>query len=98
MAVVQKTRAARRDLLDLWRYLDREATTDVATAQLLRIEEVAEGLAAMPFSARSRPELGEGIRSRAVGSYVLFFRPLEDGVEIVRVLHGRRDVDSEMLR
>jgi len=83
--------------MDIWRYLDREATTDVANAQLLRIEHIAERLAEMPFSAQSRPELGRGIRSRRVGSYVLYFAPLPDGIEILRVLHERRDVRPDML-
>ncbi|MEM1095038.1 MAG: type II toxin-antitoxin system RelE/ParE family toxin [Bacteroidota bacterium] len=97
MPVVERTRAARRDLMDIWRYLDREATTEVANAQLLRIEYIAERLAAMPYSAQARPELGRGIRSRRVGSYVLYFAPLPDGIEILRVLHGRRDVRPDML-
>lgn len=45
MPIVEKTKAAKRDLLDIWRYLDWEATTDIATAQLLRIERAADALA-----------------------------------------------------
>lgn len=47
---IERTSAARRDLIDIW-HLDREATTEVANAQLLRIEYVAERLAEMPYSA-----------------------------------------------
>lgn len=97
MPSVQKTRAARRDLLDLWRYLDRQAGEDVATAHLLRIERVVDGLATFPLSARARPELGEGVRSRPVGSVVLYYRPLEDGIELLRVLDGRRDVGPDLM-
>jgi toxin ParE1/3/4 len=28
----------------------------------------------------------------AVGNYVVFYRPIENGIEVVRVLHGRRDI------
>ena len=95
MPVVEKTSAARRDLLEIWRYLAREASADTATAQLLRIEDVADGLAAMPYSAQPRPELGPEIRSRRVGSYMVYFRPIPGGIEILRVLHGRRDIGPE---
>jgi toxin ParE1/3/4 len=31
---------------------------------------------------------------RGFGKYLIFYLPLEDGIEIVRVLHGPRDVQS----
>jgi toxin ParE1/3/4 len=34
------------------------------------------------------------LRSLSVGNYLIFYRPLADGIEIVRVLHGARDIDS----
>jgi toxin ParE1/3/4 len=43
---------------------------------------------------RSRPELATGLRSFPVGRYVIFYVPLSKGVEIVRVFHGARDVDT----
>jgi len=36
--------------------------------------------------------LAARLRSFPVGSYVIFYRPMENGVEIVRVLHGARDL------
>ena len=29
------------------------------------------------------------------GRYVIFFVPLADGLDVIRVLHGSRDVDAE---
>jgi toxin ParE1/3/4 len=48
-----------------------------------------------PLAGRERPELGRGLRSFAVGNYVLFYVARPDGVEIVRVLHGRQDITAE---
>jgi toxin ParE1/3/4 len=42
----------------------------------------------------SRDELTTGLRSQPVGNYLIFYFPLEDGIDIVRVLHGSRDVDA----
>lgn len=39
---------------------------------------------------RTRPELGEAVRSVVVESYVIYYRHDQD-VLIARVLHGRRD-------
>lgn len=35
-----------------------------------------------------------GIRSRLYGNYLIFYRPDDAEVRIVRVLHGARDYDS----
>lgn len=40
------------------------------------------------------PELNSEIRSLAVGRYVVFYLPLSRGIEVVRVLHGSRDIES----
>jgi toxin ParE1/3/4 len=41
---------------------------------------------------RERPDLRAGLRSFTVGSYLIIYRPLADGIEVVRVLHGARDL------
>jgi toxin ParE1/3/4 len=35
-----------------------------------------------------------GMRSMATTPYVLFYRIVQDSVEVVRVLHDRRDIDA----
>jgi hypothetical protein len=41
------------------------------------------------------PELQRGLRSFPVGSYLVFYLPLPDGVEVVRVMNGRQDIDAD---
>jgi toxin ParE1/3/4 len=43
---------------------------------------------------RSRPELGQDIRSFPVSSYLIFYRQIADGVEIVRVISGYQDLTA----
>jgi toxin ParE1/3/4 len=43
---------------------------------------------------RSRPELAAGVHSFPVARYVVFYRPASAGVEVVRVLHGARDIGA----
>jgi len=57
-----------------------------------RIEAKCQTLAEMPGIGRSRNELAPGLFSSLVGKYVIFYRPDEEGVEIVRILHGARDL------
>ncbi|MGY4499466.1 plasmid stabilization system protein ParE [Bradyrhizobium sp. GM24.11] len=35
------------------------------------------------------------LRSFPVGNYVIFYVPLSDGVEIIRVMHGRQDIGAD---
>ena len=60
------------------------------------LREKCRVLAEMPKSAPARPELGEDIRSRPAGNYVIYYRPVSGGVEIIRILHGRREVDPDI--
>jgi len=45
----------------------------------------------MPQLGRRREELSPRLHSFPVGRYVLFYRQVESGIEIARVLHGARD-------
>ncbi len=45
----------------------------------------------MPYMGRQREELAARLRSFPVGSYVIFYRPIDDGIEVARILHGARD-------
>jgi toxin ParE1/3/4 len=43
---------------------------------------------------QSRDELRPGLRCFVVSPYVVFYRPIEDTIEVLRVLHGARDISS----
>ena len=43
---------------------------------------------------RERTELGYELRSFPFGAYVVFYQVIEGGIEIVRVLHASRDLQS----
>jgi toxin ParE1/3/4 len=40
------------------------------------------------------PELGEGIRTLKAGRYIIFYREVPEGIQVVRVIHGARDIPS----
>lgn len=55
----------------------------------------ADSRARMPLTSRPRDDLRPGMRSFVLKKqYVVFFRPVDDTVEIVRVLHGSRNMDA----
>ena len=53
-------------------------------------------LAVSPMSGTPRADLGPTVRSAVVAPYLVFFRPVADGVQILRVIHGARNIDAGM--
>ena len=55
-------------------------------------------LAAQPHLGKSVDELAPKLRLFPIGSYLVFYRAIDDGVEIARLLHGARDIAAEFFR
>ena len=83
---------AENDLRDIWRYFVRVASREVADRLLREIRSAAEKARQHPLAWRARDEIMLGLRSILVHPYVVFYRVKEDAVEIVRVLHQRRNL------
>ncbi|MBI2929415.1 MAG: type II toxin-antitoxin system RelE/ParE family toxin [Verrucomicrobia bacterium] len=65
-----------------------------ADTLMARIDEMYELLAKHPLMGRARPQLGEGLRSFPVGQYLVFYLPETDGIAVMRVLYGGRDLPA----
>jgi toxin ParE1/3/4 len=48
-----------------------------------------------PLAGRARLDLRQDLRCFPVGSYVVFYVALPDGIEVVRVMSARRDIDAD---
>jgi toxin ParE1/3/4 len=49
-------------------------------------------LARSPLIGQACPEFGPDVRIFPVGSYVVLYQPQPDGVDIIQVAHGARDL------
>jgi toxin ParE1/3/4 len=58
------------------------------------IREAMQTIADMPGIGTIRDELRPGLRSYAMGDYLVFFRASGNGAEIVMVVHGSRDLSQ----
>jgi toxin ParE1/3/4 len=89
---------AREDLREIRDYIAKDNPM-AARRVVVRLREMARALAGAPALGRVRPELGADLRSFVADRHVLFYRPLTGavGIELVRVLHGARDVDAMFL-
>lgn len=94
MPTILRRPRASADLSEIWEFIAGD-NVQRADEFVDRIDAKFRALAAQPLMGRERKELGPGIRSIAMAPYVIFYEALTDGVIIVRVLHGARDVEAE---
>ena len=80
------------DLDTLYNWVAEQADPDVAHRYVLRIEETAGKLANFPSRGRPRDAIGSGLRSIPFErSVTIFYEVGKDEVQVVRVIHARRD-------
>jgi toxin ParE1/3/4 len=85
---------AEEDLFQIWAYLVRQAARASADRVVRDIELSCRRLESWPHSGRDRGDILPGMRSISSGPYVIFHLVGADSVEVVRVLHGRRDIEA----
>ena len=99
MARVIKRVAAKRDLTDHFVFLAENASVDVARRFLRACNDSFQALAQMPELGTQRSLRNPRFPSirawpvKGFERYFIFYRPLTDGVEILRVIHGARDIE-----
>lgn len=94
MARVTRRPLAEDDILDIWMFIAEDSVRE-ADRWIDRLDESLALWATQPQLGRARDELAPGIRSLPFGRYVVFFAPLPDGIDVVRVLHSARDLDEQ---
>ncbi|CAN5515833.1 type II toxin-antitoxin system RelE/ParE family toxin [soil metagenome] len=55
-------------------------------------------LASFPRLGKQRPKLVVELRQTVVDPCLIFYRPAITGIEVVRVLHGRRKITKRLFR
>ena len=99
MPSVEQTPEARESIKEIGRYIAKESGRfEVAREFLQKIEAKCEQYARQPLMGEARPELGEGLRHFPVDSYVVIYEPLVDGIRVLLVIHGARDIPAVFRR
>lgn len=94
MARLTITDHARSDLHEIHSYI-AEDNPEAARRFIKRLRDKARQISETPGMGRSRAEdLRPNLFSFPVGEYILFYRKQPDGIVLVRVIHGSRDLPS----
>jgi toxin ParE1/3/4 len=100
VASVRKREAAKRDLIAQWVWYAENAGIEVADSFLEAAEKTLTLLSTQPETGArffaSKVEL-QGMRrfpiSDGFEKLLVFYFPLEDGIDLIRVVHGSRDLE-----
>jgi len=91
MSRVRFSLAACRDLEEIEDYISQD-NPDAADLLIRLVREKCALLSQQPGMGRDRADVLSGLRGFPVGNYIIFYQPVADGIEVVRVLHGARDI------
>ena len=83
---------ARDDLDEIWFSI---AIDNVEAADRLvdKIDELLKKYLDFPSMGRERDDICVGVRSFPHGNYVIFYRMMDYGIAVLRVLHGARETE-----
>jgi toxin ParE1/3/4 len=96
MPRIRHTLEVTDDLTGIWRYIAHD-NVEAADRQLGRLDEVFQLLALHSGLGERRQTTSYGqLRCFGCGNYLVYYRSIEDGVEIVRVLHAAQDQDANL--
>ncbi|MCR5562887.1 MAG: type II toxin-antitoxin system RelE/ParE family toxin [Desulfovibrio sp.] len=90
------TPLAEADLEEIWQYTFRHWSLEQADAYVRRIVAAIAGLArgdAVGLRTDVRPEYWK----YHVGLHVVYFRQSETFLDVIRILHGRMDVERHLI-
>lgn len=85
--------AAESDLNDIWLDIAQESLA-AADRFVDSVGQRSEQLSEFPELGRLRPEISDTARSLNVGNYLILYRLAARAVEVIRVVHGARDLTA----
>jgi toxin ParE1/3/4 len=93
---ITRTGRADEDLINIWAEIAAD-NPNAADRVLDAIEARWQQLARHPYSGMARDDIGPSIRHLVAGQYLTLYRVTDECVEIIRVLHGRRKIDRDIV-
>jgi toxin ParE1/3/4 len=84
---------AKAELREARRYIAKDNPRAAARFRAAMVQRW-QTLRRFPEMGPLRPKLGPGFRTFVVGNYLIVYRVAAESIEIVRLLHGARDIDT----
>ncbi len=101
---IYKSPQSKKDLTAIFRYYTSEAGLTVARRFIVDANSAFQRLADMPHMAPLYDDAYirhlEELRVFPISGfekYLVFYRPVKDGIEIIRVIHSARDLEDVLI-
>ena len=91
MGAISWSQQAEDDLQSIWLWIARDSV-DAAEAFLDRMIERISILERFPEAGPRRDEIGVGARALVAERWLVLYRTTADGVQVVRIVDGARDL------
>jgi toxin ParE1/3/4 len=88
------TPTASRDIESIMDYLAENASFETAEHFLDQLNGKFKRLVKFPKIGSRRDELYPGLRSVPLKNYLIFYRSVPEGIEVMRVVGGYRDLEA----
>ncbi|NEO87693.1 MAG: type II toxin-antitoxin system RelE/ParE family toxin [Spirulina sp. SIO3F2] len=92
--VCRITPRASRDIEAIADYIAAQSTLEIAEQFLNDIDIIFQRLSQFPQMGRKRDELYPNLRSFPYKKYLVFYRLLNDEIEVFRIVSGYQDLNS----
>ena len=94
MTPVRISGDAENDLDAIWLYIANDSPVNADRFLDRLVSTLTTTLSTAPLAGRTRDEFGVGLRSFPIEGYIAFYRVRDEVVEIVRIIHGARDLGA----
>ncbi|MEB3217442.1 MAG: type II toxin-antitoxin system RelE/ParE family toxin [Nostocales cyanobacterium 94392] len=84
---------AAQDLENIWSYIAKN-NTRAADNLFDKLREKFAKLAKFPQMGQGREDLAVYLGSFSVGSYLIFYRIIDEGIKILRIVHSSQDIEQ----
>jgi toxin ParE1/3/4 len=95
MVTIVKSPQYERDITEIWDHIALH-NADAADRAVMAIEDTIELLGDFPGIGTPCPHLAPGLRRTLWREYLIYYRLRDNWIEIVRVLHGRRNIAPDL--
>jgi len=92
MKIARLSDQSKSDLVAIWEYIAQDSPS-AANRFVQRLVKEYKSLSKNPGTGRSRDQLRPGLRSFPVGNYLILYRQITEGIAVIRILHGARDLE-----
>lgn len=90
------SRRANTDLAAIWDYTAEEYGPAAADNYIIQLYNSMVSLADFPMLGSDYSHIRKGYRKLSSASHLIFYIAHDDGIEIIRILHAKVDIEGEI--